>query len=50
MLWSKPHNELLVAIVKSEDHNLEFLLHHEKFLTLKPHDWLFGGVHTQIAN
>ncbi|XP_051948584.1 uncharacterized protein LOC127629698 [Xyrauchen texanus] len=42
MLWTKPHNELVVAIVKSDDQNLEFLLHHEEFLTLKPHDWLFG--------
>ncbi|XP_051977937.1 uncharacterized protein LOC127639766 [Xyrauchen texanus] len=42
MLWTKPHNELVVAIVKSEDQNLEFLLHHKEFLTLKPHDWLFG--------
>ncbi|CAM4575269.1 unnamed protein product [Leuciscus chuanchicus] len=42
MLWTKPHNELVVAIVKSDAQNLEFLLHHEEFLTLKPHDWLFG--------
>ncbi|CAM4608791.1 unnamed protein product [Leuciscus chuanchicus] len=42
MLWTKPASALVVAVVKSDDQSLEFLLHHEEFLTLRPHGWISG--------
>ncbi|KAG1959341.1 hypothetical protein F2P79_007101 [Pimephales promelas] len=42
ILWTKPPNDLVVAVVKSDTQNQEFLLHHREFLTLRPHAWIFG--------
>ncbi|CAM4608903.1 unnamed protein product [Leuciscus chuanchicus] len=42
MLWTKPASALVVAVVKSDDQSLEFLLHHEEFLKLRPHGWISG--------
>ncbi|ROJ25348.1 Alpha-(1,3)-fucosyltransferase 4 [Anabarilius grahami] len=42
LLKKKEHTELLVAIVRSPNQDLEFLLHPKEFNALRPHEQLFG--------